>query len=509
MMILKLKDYKDQIAILFLWFPILFAINANLTDVLYFGLSKTANINAIRIFLFFSSFFFLIIYFFFNFKKIKLSNSIFFLYLLVFIIQSNFLFSENFNQFKIDYKIFFSGNIPNIIEYIKDYNIGLEVQSVYMMIGSFSALLYYINFNNKKFHNTLKLKIIFTSYIIAIIYLYFTFNMMVDFFLNDETILLYYSDYLAYNEVFGHVMTRSTGVSRILAMISIISLLFFFNYKNIYIRTLSLFFLIVINTIIVLLASRFAIYSCTLIILLIIFLIKLPNLKKMLILICVLIIPYFTQHIIKEYKIYELIVKKTDIEKITFFQTFKSKNIKKNSTENYSYKKIKKDFIKNTNITTQRKFLKIDKEKNNIQIETTGRTEIWKRVYGLFLNDKINIWIGNGFQTDRKLLKGGKSDYYGSNISNALLNIFVCSGIFGLLIFIYINIKILIRIYQFIFIKKIYNNFNSNFGLIISINVLLFLYLRSLIENSISYYNLDFLIFLMILYIIDKESKII
>ena len=58
MMILKLKDYKDQIAILFLWFPILFAINANLTDVLYFGLSKTANINAIRIFLYLTSFFF-------------------------------------------------------------------------------------------------------------------------------------------------------------------------------------------------------------------------------------------------------------------------------------------------------------------------------------------------------------------------------------------------------------------------------------------------------------------
>ena len=174
--------YKDQIAVLFLWFPILLAINANLTDVLYYGLSITANINAIRIFLYLVSFVSLIIYFFFNFKIIKLSDSIFFLYLLVFIIQSNFLFSENFNQFKIDYKIFFSGNIPNIIEYIKDYNIGLEVQSIYMMIGSFAALLYFINFNNKKFENTLKLQIIITTSIIAAIYLYFTFNMMMDFF---------------------------------------------------------------------------------------------------------------------------------------------------------------------------------------------------------------------------------------------------------------------------------------------------------------------------------------
>ena len=81
--------------------------------------------------------------------------------------------------------------------------------------------------------------------------------------------------------------------------------------------------------------------------------------------------------------------------------------------------------------------------------------------------------------------------------------------LFVILIFIYINFKILIRIFQFIFIKRVYNNLNENFGLIISINVLLFLYLRSLVENSISYYNIDFLIFLMCLYIIDKERKII
>ena len=509
-MILKLKDYKDQIAILFLWFPILFAINANLTDVLYFGLSMTANINAIRIFLYLFSFVSLIIYFFLNFKRVKLSNSVFFLYLLVFIVQSNFLFSENFNQFKIDYKILFNGNIPDIIEYIKDYNIGLEVQSIYMMIGSFAALLYFINFNNKKFENTLKLQIIITTFIIVAIYLYFTFNMMMDFFFNEETILLYYSDYLAYGEVFGHVMTRSTGVSRILVMISIISLLFIIRYKNNYIRILVLIFTIIINTIIILLASRFAIYSVILITLLILFLIKIPNLKKLIIFICILIIPYFTQYIIKEYKIYKLIEKQNNIEiKLIDLISFGIVSQKITETRYKNYQIFKENFIIKRNLTTQRKLITIDKEKNNIQVETTGRTDIWKRVYGLFLEDKINIWIGNGFQTDRKLLKGGRSDYYGSNISNALLNIFVCSGVIGVFIFIYINIKILIRLFQFIYIKKIYNNINKNFGLIISINVLLLLYLRSLVENSISYYNIDFLIFLMCLYIIDREKKII
>ena len=434
-----------------------------------------------------------------NFKKIEIFRSIFFLYLLIFIIQSNFLFSENFIKFIFNYKIFFSADIPSIEEYISNLNIGLEVQSLYMMIGTFAALLYYINFNNNKFQNIIKLQIIISSLIIIIIYLYFTFNLMKDFLFNkdNDLILLYYSDYLIHNDVFGHVMIRSTGISRILGMISIVALLFLFRFRNNVAKIFCALFIIIINTIIILLASRFAIYSCIIITFLIILFIKSPYLKKLIVIILVSIIPYLTQYIIKEYRLFNLISKSKNIEKSYDF--FNDKN----------YQEIKKKFIQDKNIGIKRDLLKLSKEKNSIEIDTTGRTEIWKRLYGLYLNNKINLWIGNGFQADRKLLKGGISKYYGSNVSNALLNIFACSGIVGVIIFIFINIKILIRIFQFIFIKKIYKNFNANFELIISINILLFLYLRCLVENSISYYNLDFLIFLMCLYIIDREKKII
>ena len=496
-MILNLKDKKKQIAIFLIWFPILFAINANLTDYLYFGSSKTANINTIRIFLYLISFIFLVIYFFVNLKKIKLLNSIFFLYLVIFIIQSNFLITENFNQFLINYKILFSGDISNIEKFISDLKIGLEIQSIYMMIGTFAALLYYINFNDNRFQNIIKLKIIITSFVIAIIYLYFTFNMLKEFFSNidNKTILLYYSSYLNSNEVFGHVMSRSTGISRILSMISIITLILFFYFKNNLLKTFSLVFIIIINTIIILLASRFGTYSCFLLSLLIIFFIKISYLKKIIILIFILTIPYLLQYTVKEYKMYEIISKHNNYKELSIFDD--------------NYQILKNNFINKKDIITKRSILKENSQGNFIGIETTGRLEIWKRIYSLYLNNKINLWIGNGFQADRKLLTGGNSKYYGSNVSNALLNIFVCSGIIGVLIFIYINFKILIRIFQFIFIKRVYNNLNENFGLIISINVLLFLYLRSLVENSISYYNIDFLIFLMCLYIIDKERKII
>ena len=501
-MILNLKDKKKQIAIFLIWFPILFAINANLTDYLYFGSSKTANINTIRIFLYLISFIFLVIYFFVNLKKIKLLNSIFFLYLVIFIIQSNFLITENFNQFLINYKILFSGDISNIEKFISDLKIGLEIQSIYMMIGTFAALLYYINFKDNKFRNIIKLKIITTSFIIAIVYLYFTYNMLRDFFFDKEnnTVLLYYSSYLSQNDVFGHVMSRSTGISRILSMISIITLLFIFYFKNTLAKTFSLVFIIIINTTIILLSSRFGTYSCILMSLLIIFLINSSYLKKIIIFILILVTPYLAQYVIKEYKLYNSIIKSNNLKGL------ENKELK---IFDKNYQDVKNNFINENTIIINRGILKENKENKSLEIATTGRTEIWKKAYGLYLNDKINVWIGNGFQADRKLLQGGISDYYGSNISNALFNIFVCSGLIGVFIFVYINIKILIRIFQFIFIEKIFNNISANFGLIISINITLVLYLRSLVENSISYYNIDFLIFLMCLYIIDKKRKII
>jgi hypothetical protein len=231
--------------------------------------------------------------------------------------------------------------------------------------------------------------------------------------------------------------------------------------------------------------------------LLIIFFINSSYFKKIIILIFILIIPYLLQYTVKEYQIYNLIIESNNV------------NVKEINIFKKDYQVLIKDFVYERDIITKRSILKDNKQNNFVEVETTGRLEIWKRIYSLYLNNKINLWIGNGFQADRKLLIGGRSNYYGSNVSNALLNIFVCSGMIGVLIFIYINIKIIIRIFQFIFIKKIYNNLNKNFGLIISINILLFLYLRSLVENSISYYNIDFLIFLMCSYIIDKERKII
>lgn len=503
-MISKLQNYKKEIVVLALWFPFLFAINTNLTDIYYLGLNLSTTVNAIRIILYLFSFFLLVFLFFKNFKKIKLSNSIFFIYLLIFIIQSNFIFSENFNQLTASYKIFVSGNIPLITEHISLINIGLEVQSVYMMIGSIGALIYFIIFNSKEYETIIKRQIIATCLIIASVYLYFATNMMIDYFSNYSTIMLYHSTFLNNSSFFEHEMTRATGISRILVMISIITLLLLFRFKNNYLRFFGFLFIIFINTIIFLLSSRFGTFSYFIILLSLILFIKISYLKKIIIIIFLSIIPYLIQDNIKQYKLSFIIHKNilNTSNKVSFLELL-TKN-------NKSYEKLKNEYITKNKIVTNRPLVKIDEENKLLELKTTGRLDIWKKAYNLILNDKVNIWIGNGYQTDRKLLTyDDDSMFYGSNISNALLHIFLCSGLIGLFIFLYINLKIIIRIFQLYFVEKIYLNYNFNLTLIIAINMILLLYLRCLVENSIAYYNIDFLIFLMCLYIIDKKREII
>tara|TARA_B110000037_G_scaffold207889_1_gene255352 strand:- start:829 stop:1782 length:954 start_codon:yes stop_codon:yes gene_type:complete len=317
--------------------------------------------------------------------------------------------------------------------------------------------------------------------------------------------MLYHSKVLNSGKFFGYEMTRSTGISRIFVMISIITLLFLFRFKNNYLKILGFLLIIFLNTTIILLSSRFGTYSYIIIMLIIMLFIKISYLNKIIIIITISFIPYFIQDTIKQYKLYTLI-KTGNVN-----NTYNFPILDVITRSNKSYEKEKEEMINNS-VSINRNLIKKNKENNLYQVDTTGRVDIWKKIYNLTLDNNVNFWIGNGYQADRKLLTNynfDKAEFYGSNISNALLHIFVCSGLIGVFIFLYINLKILIRIFQFYFIEKIFLNYNANFWLIIAINIVLLLYLRCLVEISIAYYNIDFLIFLMCLYIIDKKRNII
>ena len=361
------------------------------------------------------------------------------------------------------------------------------------------------SFTKKLVQKLIKNQIIITSLIIASVYLYFSIGIIIEYLKDDELFMLYHSKFLNSGKFFGYEMTRSTGISRILVMISIITLLFLFRFKNNYLKVLGYLLIIFLNTTIILLSSRFGIYSYIIIMLIIMLFIKISYLNKIIIIITISFIPYFIQDTFKQYKLYNLI-KKNNVNNTINFSPLKII-----TRSNKDYEAVKKKML-NESVTIHRNLIKKNKEDNSYQIDTTGRVDIWKKVYNLTLNNNINFWIGNGYQADRKLLTSSNyknANFYGSNISNALLHIFVCSGLIGVFIFLYINFKILIRIFHFYFIEKIFLNYNANFRLIIAINIVLLLYLRCLVEISIAYYNIDFLIFLMCLYIIDKKRNII
>ena len=114
-----------------------------------------------------------------------------------------------------------------------------------------------------------------------------------------------------------------------------------------------------------------------------------------------------------------------------------------------------------------------------------------------------NKFVGYGPQADRFLLTDlHKLKHYGSNVSNGIIYAFLCSGYIAIIIFLFIYYKIAYLIYNF-FYKKIYLR-KLDISIKISIVLLIFFSIRSLIENSFSLFSIDFLLFLISITIVEN-----
>ena len=115
---------------------------------------------------------------------------------------------------------------------------------------------------------------------------------------------------------------------------------------------------------------------------------------------------------------------------------------------------------------------------------TTGRVEIWKKGFNQYYSKPIsNQIIGFGSQADRYLIK--------QNASNGLLYVLICSGISGLFVFIILFINLLKSIF---FVMK--NNFKYDKYYLFSILLVIFFFLRSIVENSFTMFGLDYIFFI-------------
>lgn len=273
--------------------------------------------------------------------------------------------------------------------------------------------------------------------------------------------------------IFNQPLQRITGLTRILSILNIYLILTFLLKPK---QKIFYFILItIISTIIFLAEARGTVVCYFLCIMyLIFFLIKKNFRDKVLLIVILIMFPFFIYLLTKFYN-----------------KPFSRVNTNSEYTLNI--------LEKNSDI------LKRFENTRYLINHTSGRLEIWKELLTKYNYKNI---IGYGPQADRKLLKTNNpiSDRYGNNASNAFIYAFICGGYLGLFFFALINFKIIKATIDLVIIKKMKNIFFYKLSLL----YLVYFLIRQIFENSFSLFSIDFLLVMAsfsISYYLKKNYK--
>jgi hypothetical protein len=318
-----------------------------------------------------------------------------------------------------------------------------------------------------------KLLLILLTYIL-IISGYFSFLLLKEYLFSENILVYLYSTQTlaAEKTVAFQAAPRVTGLSRMLLLLFFFGFLYLINkkIKNYFIKFINYFFLFILLFLIYGMQTRGSLLGLTILILFYIFLFKDKILKKLIILI-LLILPILSFETLKE------------IKKQTYLSN-KDSNIIKND--------------RNRIINSQ-----------NAVPGISGREIIYKKALEIIKAKKIVL--GYGPNADRYLLSMNKGKeeidtlFWDSNVSNALLYSYLCGGIIGItsiLLIYYLALKqILIAINSQIEFKK--RNVFYNFSFV----SLIFLLIRSIFENGISFFGIDLCFFIINYFILREYNK--
>jgi hypothetical protein len=422
------------------------SLNVDLFRISNFGKSFVDNINSIRALL-----------------------PTFILFILLFVLLSNNLLKSFFNKKNIYlfFFIFFAGQVIGGLDNL-DKNITLNkyivIQALGLLIASIATILLIYLIHNEK-SKLLDKYLIYTS--ISILSIYFIpilIKLMWNYSLSPN-IYAYHEILIQEGNkgIFNLPVSRSTGISRSILIITIF-LLCFNYFKNNKTRMFVYFVISVLSTSIFLINSKFANLSMIIIYLLIIFKNKLYNKSIIKFLFLFVIIPFLLSQLIFNKKIND-----------KYFLNFEIKN----------------RFIDDFN-------------KSDTGV-TSGRVDIWISSLDVFKSQK-KYFFGLGTQADRLYLSNIK-DIYSSNSSNAFLYSILSGGIVSSVALIIFNFIVLIRIYKYFFSKSREINLSYNI-LNFSIFIYLLLLLRSIVENSFTLFSIDFLLYLQSCMIIIKNINL-
>ena len=457
-MITKNKK-KIEISLLFCWMLTLLSINSNLygineyEDYQIYSFKKIIILfNYLRFYLPFLIIIFLVSLFFFIKTKFNLILSVFFFYFF--------------------YQLILLAVLNNEMNERLYTVLGEKIKNYQLIVNAISTLLIFYYSNIFKFKNFYKKLLIIAITFIALISIFFCTQLIFEFFTQKETYYFYVSNTLAAEQLsLLQANPRITGLSRMILLI-----FFFFYFINIselkakFIKYFSFMILFICIFFIYGMQSRGSWVGILLLIFMNIFFYKEKVKKKIFTLIVLVVLPIITFHLFIEIKKY-----------------YFASAVKENQGE-----------------------LSKDQERLTSNYTTSGRTEIWKNILIIIKEEKIIL--GKGPQADRYLLtnyidKNKKIInflVYENNASNAMLCSYLCAGIFGLLVIIFIYANFIAIIYKNIFAKKVF--FKNNILLNFSIVTLSYLLIRSIFENSFSLFSIDF-IFLILCYFIISERN--
>jgi len=410
-----------------------------------------------------------------------ISPLVIFFFLLIYAYKLNF-FYVFFSKKYLTLKLLLFINCVSILGiFFNDLSHFYPVQEVSLQIinevlldwkSSYTRLIFVINNLNIIFFSFICLKegrlkfiLFFIIGILFIISFYYIFNILYDYIYVDHVIYFYESEKLAVGfSTLNFVNPRSSGLARIVLLISIFLLFFFLFYRsknifyNKYFKFIIFFLVIFINFIIIHLQSRVSIYFLYIFLLFLIFFnffSKLYKIKRFIFIIFfIFILPIFLSKTLTEYKkakIIDYIVKDSLSKGILIDMS-----------------KVNIDYLQNTRIFDR---------------TTSGRTALWTNVIKSY--NKIPL-LGYGVLGDRFA--------YSFSVSNIFLYFLISGGLIGFFSIILFNIHLVKNIIALLISRKLFNN-SEPFFHITFIFIFYFMF-RSLVENSYGQFSIDLMIFL-------------
>ena len=477
-MIAKNKK-KLEISLLICWILTLLSINSNL-----YGVNEYANyqiysfkkiiilFNYLRFHLPFVILIFLTSLFFFIKKKFNFILCIFFFYFF----------------YQLILLVFLNDGINERVQTV----LGKKIVNYQLIVNAISTLLIFYYSNIIKFKNFYKKLLIIAMTFIALISIFFSIQLILELFSQKETYFLYISTTLRAEQLtLMQANPRVTGLSRMILLIFF--LFYFINISEPKSKLIKYFTFVVLFICIFLIygmQSRGSWIGILLLILMNIFFYKEKVKKKIFTFIVLIVLPIVTFHLFGKIKSHYF----------TGAVTVATENQENVTTENQE------------NVTTENheKLMK-KQERLTTNYSTSGRTEIWRNILVIVIEEKIIL--GKGPQADRYLLTNyidrNKNIInffvYENNASNAILYSYLCAGVFGLFAIIFIYANFLKLIYKNIFIKKNFfrNNILHNFSIVTSS----YLIIRSIFENSFSVFSVDFMFLILCYFIISERNN--